>query len=60
MFLTTGMRLNELVNLNVCDIKFGEDMLINIRRGKGSKTRVIPMNVQCANQVKRYLTIRQK
>ena len=35
-------------------------MLINIRRGKGSKTRVIPMNVQCANQVKRYLTIRQK
>lgn len=60
MFLTTGMRLNELVNLNVCDIKFGEDMLINIRRGKGSKTRVIPMNVQCANQVKRYLAIRQK
>lgn len=56
MFLTTGMRLSELINLDTTDITDG---IITIRNGKGNKTREVNINQNLANSIKEYLTTRK-
>ena len=54
LFLNCGMRLSELVGINVSDIR--EDTLAVL--GKGSKERTIYLNDACLDAISRYLNVR--
>ncbi len=56
LFLNCGMRLSELVNINIKDIDFSESKLNVI--GKGNKERTIFLNKACLKALKNYLEIR--
>lgn len=56
LFLNCGMRLSELVNINIKDIDFSESKLNVI--GKGNKERTIFLNKACLKALKDYLEIR--
>lgn len=58
LFLNCGMRLAELVGINIKDIDFSEERLTVI--GKGNKERTIYLNKACINAVKDYLLVRPK
>ena len=49
LFLNCGMRLSELVNINIKDITFSECKLNVI--GKGNKERIIYLNKACMNAI---------
>ena len=53
LFLNCGMRLSELVGINIKDITFSECKLNVI--GKGNKERTIYLNKACMNAIKDYL-----
>lgn len=54
IFLNCGLRLSELVNINLCDIK-GDTLTII---GKGNKERSIYLNDACKKAIKEYLVVR--
>jgi site-specific recombinase XerD len=54
LFLSTGMRLSELVSLNIQDIRSIRDDNITIT-GKGDKERTIYMSQQIQKQLQEYL-----
>ena len=56
LFLNCGMRLSELVGINIKDIDFSENKLTVI--GKGNKERTIYLNKACVNAVNDYLKVR--
>ena len=56
LFLNCGMRLSELVQINLTDIKFDE-MTLRLQ-GKGNKERVIYLNEACTSALSEYLKIR--
>ena len=56
LFLNCGMRLSELVNINMSNIDFSESRITVI--GKGNKERVIYLNKACMGAIKSYLSIR--
>lgn len=56
LFLNTGMRLSELVSLNVQDIK-GDSLVI---KGKGNKERTVYLSEQIQDQLKKYLQVRPR
>ena len=56
LFLNCGMRLSELVGINIKDIDFSEQKLNVI--GKGNKERTIYLNKACMNAINDYLKIR--
>lgn len=56
MFLNTGMRLSELVGLNLDSI--APDLSVAKVLGKGSKERVVYLNESCADALKDYLRVR--
>lgn len=58
LFLNCGMRLSELVNINIKDINFSECKMNVI--GKGNKERTIYLNNACMRVVSEYLSIRPK
>ena len=58
MFLNCGIRLSELVNINIKDINFG-DCKLNVI-GKGNKERTIYLNKACIKAVNEYIEIRPK
>ena len=58
LFLNCGMRLSELVGINIQDIDFGECKLNVI--GKGNKERTIYLNKACVNAIEQYLNVRPK
>ena len=58
LFLNCGMRLSELVNINVKDINFS-DCKLNVI-GKGNKERTIYLNKACMNAIQEYLNVRPK
>ncbi len=53
LFLNCGMRLSELVSINVQDIDFS-DCKLNVV-GKGNKERTIYLNKACMNAISSYL-----
>ncbi|MCQ2465167.1 MAG: tyrosine-type recombinase/integrase [Oscillospiraceae bacterium] len=57
LFLNCGMRLNELVSINLDDIDFEERKLL--LKGKGSKQRIIYINDACISAIKTYLNSRK-
>ena len=58
LFLNCGMRLSELVGINIKDIDFSENKLNVI--GKGNKERAIYLNKACIDAIKDYLTVRPR
>ena len=56
IFLNCGLRLSELVNLNLSDVS-GDFITVN---GKGNKQRSIFLNAACKNAIDDYLKIRPK
>lgn len=57
LFLNCGMRLSELVGINIKDIDFTEYRLKVL--GKGNKERMIYLNDACIDALKKYLEIRR-
>ena len=58
LFLNCGMRLSELVNINIKDIKFDDCKMTVI--GKGNKERTIYLNSACMKSISKYLAVRPK
>ena len=58
LFLNCGMRLSELVGINIPDILFNECQLNVI--GKGNKERIIYLNKACMRAIDDYLKVRPK
>jgi len=56
LFLNCGMRLSELVGINISHIKFDEAILTVI--GKGNKQRTVYLNKACSSALNEYLKIR--
>lgn len=54
LFLNCGLRLSELVNINISDIK--EDSLTVL--GKGNKERTIYLNNACLSAIEQYMRVR--
>lgn len=59
LFLSTGLRVSELIHINLCDVNF-DNSSIYIHYAKGNKQRVVYMNAFCKKQLKKYLSIRRK
>jgi len=57
LFLNCGMRLSELVGINLADID--EDLSKLVVTGKGSKMRVVYLNSACRKALIDYLKVRQ-
>ena len=58
IFLNCGLRLSELVGINISDINF-DDCKLNVI-GKGNKERTIYLNKACMNAIRAYLEVRPK
>ena len=58
LFLNCGMRLSELVGINLKDINFEECQMTVI--GKGNKERTIYLNKACIKAINDYLVVRPK
>lgn len=56
LFLNCGMRLSELVGINIKDINFSDSKLTVI--GKGNKERTIYLNKPCMDAINEYLAVR--
>ncbi|MEI3394887.1 MAG: tyrosine recombinase XerC [Clostridia bacterium] len=56
LFLNCGMRLSELVGINIKDINFSECQMTVI--GKGNKERTIYLNNACMSAINNYLSVR--
>lgn len=56
LFLNCGMRLSELVSIDIDHIKFDDAVLTVI--GKGNKERTIYLNKACMDAIKDYLSVR--
>ena len=56
LFLNCGMRLSELVNINIKDIQFDDCKMTVI--GKGNKERTIYLNKACIDAINDYLKVR--
>lgn len=54
LFLNCGMRLSELVGINLSDIKENTLLL----RGKGNKERIVYLNQSCLDAISEYLKVR--
>ena len=55
LFLNCGMRLSELVNMNLSDIRSDNTLKLT---GKGNKERIIYLNEACNCAIKNYLKVR--
>ncbi len=59
VFLYTGLRVSELVNLEIGDADF-EENIIYVHAGKGDKDRIVVMPDICKEQIKDYIKERIK
>ena len=58
LLLNCGVRLSELVGINISDIDFENNKLNVI--GKGNKERTIYLNKACVNAINAYLAVRPR
>ncbi len=58
LFLNCGLRLSELVGINISNIDFSENRLTVI--GKGNKERTIYLNGSCIKAIQDYMSVRPK
>ena len=57
LFLNCGMRLSELVGINLSDIKSDKTLRLT---GKGNKERIMYLNDACLNAIEQYLNVRPR
>ncbi len=55
LFYSTGIRLSELININIGNIDFHNNLIKVV--GKGDKERLIPLGNRALNAIKKYLEI---
>ncbi len=55
LFLNCGLRLAELVSLNIHDIRDDNSMTVT---GKGNKQRKVYLNASCISAINKYLAVR--
>lgn len=58
LFLNTGVRASELINMNIKDINLKNNSIIV--NGKGNKERTVYFSNSCKEQLIKYLNIRNK
>ena len=58
LFLNCGLRLSELVNINISDISFDNNTIKVL--GKGNKERIVYLNSACENALKEYMKVRPR
>ena len=58
LFLNCGMRLSELVGLNISDVRHGSSTIRIV--GKGNKERIVYLNDACLDAINHYLAVRPK
>lgn len=58
LFLNCGMRLAELVSINISDVLYNNSTLRII--GKGNKERIVYLNQACLDSINSYLAARPK
>ncbi|MBR1592348.1 MAG: tyrosine recombinase XerC [Ruminococcus sp.] len=58
LFLNCGMRLSELVGINVTDVDFYENRMRVL--GKGNKERMVYLNHACVDSLNKYLDVRNE
>ncbi len=58
LFLNCGMRLSELISINVRDIDFTENRIRIV--GKGNKERMIYLNIACISALQEYIALRNE
>jgi integrase/recombinase XerC len=56
LFYSSGLRLSELVNLNVEQLDFSEGTVTVT--GKGNKTRIVPLGSQAIDAIQSWLSLR--
>ena len=56
LFYSSGLRLNELVNLNMDALDFTDGTVLVT--GKGNKTRIVPLGKHAINAIKKYFIMR--
>ena len=59
LLYSTGLRVNELINLDVDDIDF-RNREVNVYNAKGEKDRIIPVGDESLFYLKQYLKLRAK
>lgn len=57
LFYSSGLRLSELVNLDISDLDLQVGSVV-IREGKGRKTRIVPMGRHACRAIESWLEIR--
>jgi integrase/recombinase XerD len=57
LMLETGIRVNELVGVSLVDIRW-EDHLLCIRNAKTYRERLVPIQKEMINQLRKYIAIR--
>ncbi len=57
LIYSSGLRVSEVVGLDVADVDLHQ-MLVRVVRGKGGKTRVVPLGKTAAGRIERYLELR--
>lgn len=57
LFLNCGMRLSELVGINLNDVRSDNTLKLT---GKGNKERIVYLNDACTSAIYRYLKVRPK
>ena len=58
LFLSTGLRANELINIDIEDINFRNNSIKII--GKGKKHRIVFFSNYCKEKIQKYLCVRSK
>lgn len=58
LFLNCGMRLSELVSINISDVVHNNSTLRIL--GKGNKERIVYLNQACLESIESYLAVRPK
>ncbi len=58
LFLNCGMRLSELVSINISDVLYNNSSLRIL--GKGNKERIVYLNQACLDSINAYLAVRPK
>lgn len=58
-FVFTGLRLQELINLQIADVNLSSEEIL-VRLGKGQKDRLIPIHPRLMPVIRNYLSERQR
>ncbi len=57
LFYSSGLRLNELVMLDMADLDLAEGLL-KVRFGKGGKQRLLPVGIKAVRAIEKWLNVR--